>query len=427
MQTVRPTETRLGALTLHTVNTSKYKTNMMALKLKAPLTEKDVTKRALLPYVLQSATEHSPSAKELRSRLNDLYGASLFVHLTKKGDAHVISITMEVANEKYLSDPAPLLEKALRLFAEVLLQPKLEDGLLTEDIIAKEKRTLKQRIEAVRDDKMRYASTRLIEEMCENEPYHLHPLGKEEEVDSISAEALTTYYKETLVASDIDLYIVGDINEQEVSSLVADAFRLPEQQTVLSPTTDVTPAAKQEKVITETEDVEQGKLNLGYRTYTAYGDDDYYALQVFNGIFGGFPHSKLFINVREKASLAYYTASKVESHKGLLLVFSGIESANYDQAVAIIKEQMEKMRRSDFSEEEFRQTKAMLNNQLLETLDNAKGIIEFSYNGVAVGYERSIEDWLEGIKAVSKEDVTDVANKVALDTTYFLKGKGDSQ
>src|SRR5690625_7611044 len=60
------------------------------------------------------------------------------------------------------------------------------------------------------------------------------------------------------------------------------------------------------QVIIEKQDIQQAKLHLGYRTNSTYQDDDYHALQVFNGVFGGFPSSKLFINVREKNSLAYY-------------------------------------------------------------------------------------------------------------------------
>src|SRR5699024_98035 len=119
----------------------------------------------------------------------------------------------------------------------------------------------------------------------------------------------------TLEASDIDLYIVGDIDEQKVTSLVKGVFPLLDQKSTPFFTTNSEMSANEETVVTETEDIEQGKLNLGYRTYTTYADNDYYALQVFNGIFGGFPHSKLFINVREKAGLAYYTASQIDSHK----------------------------------------------------------------------------------------------------------------
>ncbi|HET7615627.1 MAG TPA: insulinase family protein, partial [Bacillales bacterium] len=166
MAILTPNVREIGPLTLHTVKTDKYKTNMIVLKMKAPLEEENVTKRALIAYVLQKATEHSRSAKVLRRRLNDLYGASLSAQLSKKGDFHIITFKMEVANENYLSDPTPLLEKALRLLAEIVLKPKQVDGHFDPDIVKQEKRTLKQRIQSVRDDKMRYASMRLIEEMC---------------------------------------------------------------------------------------------------------------------------------------------------------------------------------------------------------------------------------------------------------------------
>ncbi|HET7578533.1 MAG TPA: pitrilysin family protein [Bacillales bacterium] len=426
MTITEPKVQQMEAVTLHTVETRKYKTNTIVLKMKAPLSEETVTKRALLAYVLQKATEQSPSAKELRRRLNDLYGASLSAQLSKKGDFHVISFRMEVANEKYLSDPTPLLEKALRLLAEVVLKPKMENGTFDGGIVAKEKRTLKQRIQSVRDDKMRYANTRLIEEMCKNEPYSLHPYGDEHEVDGISAEFLTSYYREALANDAVDLFIVGDIDEKQVESVVRDAFDFPKRQGNLSQKSAVSDEIPEEKVITETEDLEQGKLNLGYRTYTTYADDDYFALVVFNGILGGFPHSKLFINVREKASLAYYASSRIESHKGLLLIFSGIQSSNFDQAVSIIKEQTEKMRQGDFSDQEFEQTKAMLNNQILETIDNAHGMIEFFYNGLAAGHRRSVDEWTAGVDRVTKDDVIRFADKVKLDTTYFLKGKEGS-
>lgn len=426
MATAEPKTKPFGALTLHTVKTVKYKTNTVVLKMKAPLAEESVTKRALLAYVLQKATENSPTAKELRRRLNDLYGASLSAQLSKKGDFHIISFKIEVANEKYLSDPTPLLEKALRLLAEVVLKPKLDDGVFDKEIVSKEKRTLKQRIQSVRDDKMRYANTRLIEEMCKNDPYRLHAYGEESQIDSISAEMLTAYYRDILKHNVLDLFIVGDIDEQEVEAIIKDAFVFPQHQDTERTETVVSSDIPEEKVVTEVEDIEQGKLNLGYRTYTTYGDNDYFALVVFNGIFGGFPHSKLFINVREKASLAYYASSRIESHKGLLLIFSGIQTANFDKAVAIIKEQTEKMRAGDFSEQEFQQTKAMLKNQILETIDNARGIIEFFYNGFSSGHRLSVNDWIEGVNTVTKEDVIRVAEKIKLDTTYFLKGKEGS-
>lgn len=417
------TEQLTQACKLHTIRTEKYKTNTIVLKFKAPLSEQDVTKRALLSYVLQKGTEQYPSAKQLRRRLNDLYGATLSAQLSKKGDHHIVSFTMEVANETFLSDAPPLLEEALRLLAEVIFRPKVVHGVFDGDIVKKEKRKLKQRIQSVRDDKMRYANMRLIEEMCKRESYRLLPYGKMEEVDAITPEALTTYYRHMLSRDDIDLFVIGDINEDRVKNVVQNTFPFPEHHPVAEDGKKTTSRGHDGKVVIDEDEVSQGKLNLGYRTDITYGDARYFAFVVFNGIFGGFPHSKLFVNVREKESLAYYAASRIEGHKGLLLVFSGIESAHFKKTVGIVKEQMEHMRNGAFTEEECQQTKIMLKNQLLETIDSAKGTVEFHYNGMIAGCERSVDDWFQGIDAVTKEDIVAAAGHLTLDTTYFLKGK----
>lgn len=78
------TEHKLSGLTLHTIKTDKFKTNTIVLRMKAPLQEEYVTQRALLPYVLQSETASYPSTTSLRSYLDELYGAALYVDLAKK-------------------------------------------------------------------------------------------------------------------------------------------------------------------------------------------------------------------------------------------------------------------------------------------------------------------------------------------------------
>ena len=176
------------------------------------------------------------------------------------------------------------------------------------------------------------------------------------------------------------------------------------------------------KEVKEVQDITQGKLNIGYRSGIVYGDKQYYSLQVFNGIFGGFPHSKLFLEVREKNSLAYYAASRLESHKGLIIVMAGIQQENYQKTVEIIKEQMEAMKKGEFSEQIISQTKAVIENQLLETIDHPIGLVEVLYHDVIAGKTVSIQQWLDGVKKVTKEEIVDVANQVELDTIYFLAG-----
>lgn len=406
---------------LHVIETDKYKTNTFVWRMKAPLTKEDVTKRALLPHVLQSSTAKYSTTTALRSYLDDLYGATLFVDLAKKGEYHVMSFSLEIANEKFLSESEPLLKKGFELLAEVLTKPNTSGDAFDKTTVEKEKRTLKQRIQSVYDDKMRYSNVRLLEEMCKGEAYALQVNGEAAEVDAITPENLFEFYKKVFLEDEMDLYVIGDVKEEEVRKIASELLHFENRTPKKIEKREVT---KKEKVnvVKEQQDIKQGKLNIGYRTNIVYGDPDYFALQVFNGIFGGFSHSKLFINVREKASLAYYAASRLESHKGLMMVMSGIDLKNYDQAVGIINEQMDAMRNGDFTDQELDQTKAVIQNQILETIDTSRGLTEILYHNVLAHTEINLDTWLSEMQKTTKDEIIAVAKKIELDTIYFLTG-----
>jgi predicted Zn-dependent peptidase len=406
---------------LHLVKTKKYKTNTIIWKMKAPLSKDDVTKRAILPHVLQSNSANYTTTTALRSYLDELYGATLFVDLAKKGEYHIISISLEIANEKFLSDPSPLLKKGFELLAEILRNPNTEGNAFNQETIEKEKRTLRQRIQSVFDDKMRYSNVRLLEEMCKEEPYALQVNGEVSDVEAITPESLYTYYQNAFLEDEMDLFVIGDVVEEEVEKLAASLLQFEKRSPKKVETQGVNNILHVNEV-KEEQDVKQGKLNIGYRTNIVYGDADYFALQVFNGIFGGFSHSKLFINVREKASLAYYVTSRLESHKGLMMVMSGIDLKNYDQAVGIIRDQLEAMRKGEFTDQELEQTKAVIQNQILETIDTARGLSEILYHNVVAGTNISLDRWLNEMQKVTTEEIVAVAKKIELDTIYFLTG-----
>ncbi|MED0667384.1 pitrilysin family protein [Bacillus badius] len=407
---------------LHIVKTDKYKTNTIVWRMKAPLEEETVTKRALLPYVLQSNSAKYPTSTHLRSYLDDLYGASFYVDVAKKGDFHIMSFSLEVPNEKFLKAKEPLLEKALEFMHEILQKPKANNGALDKDTVQDEKRNLKQRIQSLYDDKMRFASARLLEEMYKGDPYALQANGSLEAVNELNETELYQYYERVFAEDEMDVYVVGDVEADQVEKIADRLFQF-NSRTPRSPQTAKQSASPAEpKEIVEKQEINQGKLHIGYRTHVTFGDEDYFALQLFNGIFGGFSHSKLFTNVREKESLAYYAASRLESHKGFLMVLSGIDSKNYSKAVKIIAEQLQAMKNGEVSEKELLQTKAVIRNQVLETLDTARGAIEMLYHNVVAQTAVTVDQWLEAVERMTIEEVTAVADKVEIDTVYFLSG-----
>ncbi|QTM99472.1 insulinase family protein [Sediminibacillus dalangtanensis] len=412
---------------LHVIPSKKYKTTNVVVKLKAGLERDTITKRALLPYILQQGTNKYPSARELRTALDDLYGAVLGVDGSKKGENHVITLRLETANEAYLATDEQILERAVEMLSSILFDPKSDGNSFDASIVRREKQTLKQKIDSIIDDKMSYANMRMIDEMCKDEAYRLHVHGYAEDLEDINEETLYQYYQNMLAEDQMDVYVLGDVSVEKAERLIESAFA--DKQKASSPEskkTIVEQSVEEVNTVVEEQNVQQAKLHLGYRTNITFGDPLYYALQVFNGLFGGFPSSKLFMNVREKHSLAYYAASRFESHKGLLLVFSGIAPKDFQQARDIINKQMVLMKEGEFSEEELKDTKDLVVNQLLETMDHPQGLIEILYHQVLAETEVSPDQMIERVKQVTREDVLHVGEKIEQDTVYFLTSKGGS-
>jgi predicted Zn-dependent peptidase len=414
---------QVNQMNLHVLPTTKFKTTTIVFQLEQELKEDLVTKTALLPFVLKRGCEKFPTTQALRRYLDQLFGAVFITDVGKKGEKQIIQVYLEIANEKYLSDQSPLLQKGIEFLGDIISRPLLEGNGFSKQYVQSEADLLKKKIESLVDDKIRYANQRVTEEMCKNEPYRLLPYGKSEDFDKITAEDLYTYYQQLLRENPIDIYIVGDVSVEEVKSEVEKQFQFSRNNVKDLPFAPAQVGHVQEELVVERMEIGQGKLNIGCRTHLTLNDDDYEKLLVYNGVLGGFPHSKLFVNVREKASLAYYAVSRLESHKGILMLMSGIEIQNYDKAVEIMKQQLDLMKKGTISDKELSQTKAMLINQLNETLDNARTMVDFSYNSRLSGRTATLEEMIKKINAVTTTDIVKIAEKIEIDTIYFLRDK----
>ncbi len=411
-----------GRLRIHVLPTKRFKTFAISLYVGIPLSEETVTSTALTPFVLRRGTESYPETTQFRERLEHLYGAGFGFDVYKRGDNQIVQFRMDTINDTFVQSQESLLESSFAFLGEVVTSPVLEEGHFKSSYVKAEKENVRKKMESIVNDKIRYAAERCMEEMCRNEPYRLHPLGQRKDLDHITAESLYKSYLNWLNESSMDLYVVGDTTLQEVQKLVEQHFHLNSTQPIAYQTKPSTREVSEVRTIVEKLDVNQGKLNMGLRTSITYGDDDYASALMYNGILGGYPHSKLFLNVREKESLAYYASSRYDGHKGIGTIQSGIEVQNYEKAVKIIENQIEEMRTGKITELEMSQTKAMIRNLLREMDDSAFEMISFDFNGQLSGKERTVEQLVQQIENISVEDVRAAASTFELDTIYFLRG-----
>ncbi|KMT63485.1 EF-P 5-aminopentanol modification-associated protein YfmF [Paenilisteria newyorkensis] len=415
---------QVGAIQLTLIPSDKYKSNKIVFKFRAPLNRATTTKRALIAALIETNTKKYPTQTAFRKELASLYGANFYASVDKKGNEHIITAVLDMVDGQFVPNGDTLLQEAFTLLQEIIFNPNVTDGSFHDATVAREKENLAQRLESVYDDKIRYANKRLTEIMFADENYKYGAAGVLEDIPNITSADLYDYYQQFLAEDTIDLFICGDVQKEDVIPLVKGLPFANREYRDLDVIAPIHPQSV--NTVKENQPINQGKLVLGYRTNILFGEDAYVPLQLANGLLGGFANSKIFINVREKASLAYYASSRIDSFHGFMLISAGIDEKNYDQALTIIKEQVAAMQAGDFTEEELSQTKAMLSNQLLEANDQAQGLIELAYNNTLKKANLGLTNWLKRISEVTKEEVVAAAESFELDTIYFLSKGADS-
>lgn len=418
----KQTEIKKG-IKLHTIKTEKFKTNLIAIMLTTKLDRENVTKNALIPAVLRRGTKNLTTQEEINKKLEEMYGASLDCGLDKTGDNQVLKFYIETVNDEFLPQEAEnMLKISLEKIFEFVFNPYLENGCFKKEYVEQEKENIKQIIDGKIDNKARYSLDRCIEEMYKDQPYGLYKYGYVEDMKDINEKNLYEYYQQLINECKIDIFVSGIIDE-ETENIIKNnenIIKLKDREPQYNEPEII--AKKSEKVndVQESMDVTQGKLIIGMDLDI---DDDNlrFDVMIYNSIFGGSANSKLFQNVREKASLAYTASSSYYRFKNNIFINCGIEIKNYEKALEIIKQQIEDMKKGDFTDEEVENAKKGIIASIKTIDDEQDTEITYFFGQELSKSKCNIEQYMQRISEVTKDKVVDVANKVSINTVYFLK------
>ena len=411
-------------VTLYVRRSNQFKTVNFAVKWKSNLDENTSAARAVLANVLQDSNGKYRSQSTLRNKLDELYGTVFYTDVAKRGNTQIFSLNVECVNDEYLEDGG-VLDEAIELLQTVIFDPNMENGNFNEAIVEREKKSVIERIRSQYDNKTSYAQKRMLEILRPNSPVSASSDGTEDAVNALTPSLLLSTYNSMINEDEIDIYVVGDIDEKEIAeklktvlnfsprSIRGKGNRVP---AITAPTANY-------KHVREQQEMKQGKLHMGFTTPVTFHHPDYAKMQVTNGIFGGFAHSKLFMNVREKESMAYYASSTYSSHYGFVYVMAGIDAELEEKAVNLINEQLKVLKNEDVTDLELNQTKALLKNSLTSAFDSARGQIEVFDQYKEMNEEFHADQLISKWDAVTIKDVKEMASEINLEIVYLLSGK----
>lgn len=404
---------------LYTQYTTKYKTTAVYVYLHAPLAADSVTSTALVPMILSRGSRTLPSTAAIATHLENLYGAALGSDVAQRGEVQSLVFRLDIANEKFIPGESGLLERGVQTLAGVLLDPLLREGGFAPDYVQQEKANLGSMIDSLINNKQGYALQRCREALCPNEPYSLHRYGRKADLAQITPQGLYQHYQHLLRTAPVDLFVVGDLPEEQAVALVSRYLRFPDGERRL-PTTQVVRQAGEWREVKEAQPVNQGVLVVGMRTGVTLSDPAYFPFLLAGMILGGYSHSKLFEEVREKHSLAYSAYAIFDSSKGVGQMFAGIDFANYGQTLDIMLAQLKALQAGEISDYEMDATVRSLISDVLSAEDRVGQMVNMAVTGLLAGNPRTLQEQIAGIRSVTREQAAEAARLMQPEVVYFL-------
>lgn len=410
-------------ISYHSIIAEKFKTNLFSVFLATPLTRENVTKNALLVSVLRRGSKNMPSQEKISQELEEMYGAEFDCGIDKIGDNHILKFYLESIKEEFLPQKEEIFQKSLQLLLEIIFDPYVEKDAFKEEYVKGEKENIKRIIEGKVDNKANYVFQKCVEEMFKGEPYGLYKYGYLEDLEKITPQCLYQYYKQLISQCKIDIFISGTIKNEvaiDCQKQILESVPGRKPNYITTKQNNTNNVIQKEKEIQEQMQITQGKLVIGIKAQDIRPQARYIGT-IYNAILGGGSNSKLFQNVREKASLAYTATSNYIKQKDAIFIRCGIEIENYKKSLEIIRQQLEDMKNGKFEEKDIKQAKELIISSISSIQEEQDSEITYYYGQELSDNFVSIEDYQEKIQAISKQEIIEFANKIAISVIYFLK------
>ncbi len=409
-------------VTLRMVRDHRFKQGCLSVQLVRPMEESEAAMNALLPAVLLRGCEGYPDLRCITLQLDGLYGASVGTLVRRVGDWQTTGLYCSFLEDRYALPGETVFAAVTDLLRRLLLQPVLEEGGFCRDYVDSEKKNLISTIAAERNDKRAYAAGQLLKKMCAEDPFGLPRLGEPAQVEAITPRGLYAHYQKIFSESPMELFYVGSQAPETVAGCLKTMLAgIPRNYVNLKSQTPF--RGGQGGDYTETMDIAQGKLCVGFVTPTTIRDEGFVAMQMLNLILGGGMTSKLFSQVREKLSLCYAIGSAYYGTKGILTVSAGIDSGNRDKVLTEIEAQLEACRQGNITEAEMTAAREAMRSALQVTHDSPGAMESYYASRALSGLPHTPDSYLEAVYATTREQVVAAARSLQRHTVYFLKGE----
>ena len=410
----------MGAYNLHIIKTTKFKTITVEVNFREKMSKDSITMRNLLKSVLLSTNKNFQNERELIKETENLYDLKLISSNTRIGNYSNLAFKIRFLNEKYTEKS--MNEYSIGFLLDVIFNPDVENNSFKKEIVNKCKLKLEKSIKSLSDNKLKYALFKLLETTVDK-PYSYNSYGYLEDLEKINPQNLYEYYQKVINTNYIDVFVVGDVNTDDIKEIFknnfkANTFKKVQNDLLIS---ELKPRQRIKKVV-EKDTVNQTQLTLLCSLNDLTTFERKYTLLVYGELLGGSSNSLLFDTVREKNSYAYYINASAKAYDNILMIYSGIEPGNSDNVLKLIKKTLQNISKGKFDDKQLESAKETIISSIKASMDSPAGIINTYYAKILID-SLLFKERMENISKVTKEDIMELSKKINLNTLFLLEGE----
>lgn len=403
------------------IKSSKFKDAQISFTFFYPLDINLVSGYSLLASVLSDSCNKFKNFRDLNKFLEETYGACIDYDIFKVGGYHAISLSVCALDDKFTIERGENIYKMVDLLCELIFNPLVNDDCFDEKVVEKRKKEIIDLINSEFVDKRVWSMIRCKQELFKNERCGISKYGTISDVEKLDGRYLFSIYKHCVEKSRIKIAMVSSSDYHKVLEVIKSKFES------VNRSVDFKFESIDEKIpesvneVSEKMNVQQCKLVMAFRT-PFIAPVDTHAASLFSAIYGGVPTSKLFMNVREKLNLCYYCSSRFDSSTGVLYVESGIEQNNVEKTKEEIINQLNLIKKGEFSEKDIEEAKEFMIQGSKAISDSLSRLCDWYTLRVPIRVNETPEEFASSVSRLTKDDIVKCSSKIYLDTVYTIVG-----
>lgn len=409
---------KTNSYNIYTIKTDKFKTCHMEIIFRNNIKKEEITKRSLLTELLVENTSKYNTRRKMIIELEDLYNSYFYGITNRVGSSILTAFCFDFINPKLVNEK---IDEFIKFPLEAILKPNVSNDEFDITTFEYIKERVKKDIESIVEEPKNYSISKLLENMCKNTESKININGYIEDLDNINNSNLFDYYKEMIKHDYIDIYIIGNLDMDNVSKIIEDNFKINILKSHKVNYNIINKSINVPKKIYDYYPFSQENICIGYNIENPTDFEKNYVAHVFNNILGGGSlESKLYQTLRNENSLCYNCVSLYQKYDNLIILHTAISKENENTAINLMKKAMSDMKKGNITTKEIDNAKQLIITTINISLDVPGRIIDNYLFKNLYGLE-DLDTRVQKYNKVTKQDIMNFAKKIKLNTILCVR------